>query len=421
MGTSFLLISEAGIIRLILIPRLTFHIQPLYDFCYLSLILGVGILLLHMLTWCISHKLYYGFKYAFTHAGLIRKVRKSLKDAGYYTEGIFFNEKVCILPKVKILFDDLSLGSGKVLIENRIKFDKRLEDVSISSALKKYIVQQQYISDDANFYVYEFEDATIDRQLVFNSYSDFCKHAKTVGDYKLFMDNRTVVPLTHLLLAGSTGSGKTYASYSLIHTMLCWEIPANLYICDPKNSSLVVLGNRICPDKTAGTVEAIIELLERFYSEMQNRKQVLSDKLNEKLDADYRYWNLSANVFIIDEYAGFQSSVNCMDKKTKDKVNAMLREIVLQGRQLGCFLWIFMQKTGADELPTQIRSNLIWKVVLGNATRTTYLTAFEESANLPIRNFSVGHGLYHYQGLTREPQLISFPKLNFAILENIQL
>lgn len=129
---------------------------------------------------------------------------------------------------------------------------------------------------------------------------------------------------------------------------------------------------------------------------------------------------MSANVFIFDEFASFQSVINGMDKKTRDHVAMLLRNIVLQGRQLGYFLWIVMQKSDASDIPTSIRDNLIWKVVLGNATRTTYVTAFEESANLPIRNFSCGKGLYSYQGITRQPQITSFPTLNFDILSSVK-
>jgi len=160
-------------------------------------------------------------------------------------------------------------------------------------------------------------------------------------------------------------------------------------------------------------------LLEQFHEKMQERKIELKERLNEKLDADYRYWNLPANILIIDEYSGFQSAVNTMEKKTRDKVSMMIRDIVLQGRQLGFVLWIVMQKSDSTDLSTNTRSNLLWKVVLGNATRTTYLTAFEESANLPVRNFGCGQGLYSYQGITREPQVISFPTLNFDILSAV--
>lgn len=418
--SSILLIAEGGIIQFVMIPLLGLSVPIMYHLCNVLLIIGFWLLVLYMVGWYISNKIYKGLRYAFLHAKIKRKIRKSLKNAGYYIEQNFRGERVAVLPKIRIDFSkDFLIGT--IAIENHIKFDKKLEAVDISSALGKYIVTQQYISDNANSYVYEFEDASIDRQLIFNSYQELVAYTHEVGDYKLFMDSKNIVPISSLLLVGATGSGKSYSTYSLILTMLNWEIKPNIMFADPKNSSLVVLGNHITTENTAGTVEDIIVLLERFHDQMQERKLEIQDKLNEKLDADYRYWSMPAIVFIFDEFASFQSVINTMDKKTRDKVAMLLRNIVLQGRQLGCFLWILMQKSDVTDLPTSIRDNLIWKVVLGNATSTTYITTFEKSADLPIRKFRCGQGVYSYQGLTRQPQITSFPTLNFDILESVKV
>ena len=401
-----MLITEGGIIRFIAIPRLGLSLSLLYDFCNVLFLTGFLILFVYLIYWCIANRINKGLKYALCHAYMMKRIRKSMKSAGYYIEENFRAEKVAVLPKIYITFSK-DFTYGKVVIENHIKLNKRLETVDISSALGRYIVSQHYIDDDANTYVFEFEDARTNNQLVFNSYDEFVKYASQVGNYVLFMDKKNKVDLCGMLIVGSTGSGKTYAVYTLILTMLNWKIKPNIYFADPKNSSLVVLGNAICPEKTAGTIEDIISLLERFHDEMQNRKIEMQDKLNEKLDADYRYWNMPANIFVFDEFAAFQSVIDSMDKKTRDHVSMLLRNIVLEGRQLGYFAALIMQKSDATDLKSSIRANLPWVVVLGNATRTTYLTAFEETADLPNRNFRRGEGLFSYQGVTRQPQITS--------------
>lgn len=416
----FLLLFEAGVIRFVMIPRLNLHVWIIYSVCDALFVAGLLLSVLYIIYWCISNKLYKGFKYAIAHSKMMTKIRKSLKNAGYYIEQNFRAERVAVLPKIRIEFSK-DLLSGTAYIENHIKLDKKLESVDISSALGKYIVTQQYLSDDSNAYVYQFEDASVDNQLVFKTYEELVNYVSLIDDYTLFMDAKNKVPLSGLLLVGSTGSGKTYGAYLLILTMLNWKIDVELMFADPKNSSLLVLGNHISPENTAGTVEDIIVLLERFHDEMQNRKIEMKEKLNTKLDADYRYWKMSAHVFIFDEFSSFQSVVNTLDKKTRDHVAMLLRNIVLQGRQLGFFLFLLMQKSGSDDIPVSLRSNLIWKVVLGNADSTTYMTAFEHSADLPLRNLGCGRGLYTYQGLTREPQIMSFPRLEFDILANLDV
>ena len=267
--------------------------------------------------------------------------------------------------------------------------------------------------------MYLISDSSLNNQLVFDNINEFAEYQKQYGSYTLYMDKDNHVPLSSLLLVGATGSGKTYALYSLILQMQLWEIVPTLYFADPKISSLYVLGAKIAPERTAGEIENIIEQLETFHSEMTQRKYELQDKLQEKLDADYRHWRLVPHVLIFDEFAAFQRVVATLDKATRDKVSMYLRNIVLQGRQLGFFLWVVMQKSGSDDVPTAIRDNLPWKVVLGSASNTTYITAFEEAANLPSRKYGPGQGLYSYQGLTRGPKIMSFPTLNFDILNAV--
>lgn len=414
--SALLLISWAGIIRFCVMPRLTRYIEIIWLAYYILLILGISILVLYMIFILCENRIHKGFKYCFTHYIVMRKVRSALKNSGYYIETNMRGEKVAVLPKIKIMIDT-DMQSGKLCIENHVKYDKRLEDVKLSSCLGRFIVSEQYCSDDCNWYVYEFEDASLDRRFVFKNVEQLKKCAWEGGDCKFKIDKKVTVPLSSALYVGATGSGKTYLSYYLILTMLCWESKPILYFADPKNSSLIALGNVIDVERTAGDTERIVSLLEKFNEEMEQRKIELQGRLSEKLDADYRDFGFSPHVFVIDEYSSFMSSVNEEKKQIRDHVAKLVRTIVLQGRQLGFMIFVLMQKSDASDIPTSIRSNLIFTVVLGNATRTTLITAFEESADVPIRKFGKGEGVYTYQGLTRQPSLISFPTLDFDILD----
>jgi len=382
-----------------------------------SYLLGGSICAACLLSWAIRHQLHKGVRYAFRHATLVHEIERALLEAGT-GYAISADDKYVDLPTVKVELSK-DLAQGVVRIRNHIKYDCKLDTVNLSSALGRYIVTSSYLSDDENWYVYEFMDSSVDNQLKFASYKEFTDYAKKMDDCTLFMDKQTVVPLASLLLVGATGSGKTYALYSLIYQMVNWLTKPVLCFADPKNSSLCVLGKRISPEWTAGTIEEIIAHLEDFNQLMTERKEEMQSKLKEKLDADYRHWSLPAYVYIFDEFSAFMGVVMTMDKQTRDKVQMLLRNIVLQGRQLGFFLWVVMQKSDSTDIPTNIRDNLIWKVVLGSATNTTYLTCFEHAADLPKRKFGPGQGLYSYQGRTLKPQITSFPSLDFDILGSI--
>lgn len=381
---------------------------------YLVVVLMV---LVWLIIWAVQHQLFKrGLRYALVHARMVHELQKGLLETpGYSVE---LNNQEAKLPAIKIEFSR-NMINGLIKIQNHIKYNTLLEKVNLSPAIGRYVVEQQYLTDDENWYVFEITDGLIDWRLIFDNYSHFQTYCKRQEDYTIFIDKRTSLPLCSMLLVGETGSGKTYTLYSMILQFLNWRMVPELYFVDPKDSSLAVISDRIAPDRSAADIEEIIALLERFHDKMQERKRLLKEKLPEKLDADYRRWNMRPHVLIFDELAAFQGVVNTLDKATRDKVAMFLRDIVLQGRQLGFFLWAVMQKSDSKDIPTAIRDNLPWKVVLGLASNTTYMTAFEHSADLPKRNFEPGEGLYTYSGKTRGPKVISFPTLDFDILSAI--
>lgn len=410
----------SGIILFLAIPLLKLHeCMILYRAGYVLSGIGIFMFLLYITFYLTTHCMYKGTMYAVCHIIMMEKLRTHLKDAGYYVERSFRGEKTCVLPRIKIKFDK-DVESGKIYIRNNIRQNQKLENVDISSALGRFIVTEQYLTMNADWYVYEFEDAVLNAHLTFYDYQELAAYAKETGNYKLFMDKRTRVPLSSMLLVGATGSGKTYALYTLILQMMNWNNKPTLSFADPKNSSLVVLGNHLSPENTAGEITDIISLLERFHERMEERKAILKKELEGKLNADYRDFGMTAEVFIFDEYASFSSCLATLDTSTRKKVSMLLRNIVLQGRQLGFFLWIVMQKSSAEDIPTSIRSNLLLKIVLGRADRTTYQTAFEDSAKeVKALDLKQGEGLYYYPGRTRSPKRMSFPTLDFDILKSI--
>ena len=370
--------------------------------------------------WCVRHQIWRGGKYAVTHAKMERHIRQALLEAGY---GIASGNQYFHLPQVKIHFEGKDLAAGVVQIQNHIKSDTSLASVNLSSALGNYVVDAQYISDDNNCYTYEISDSRIDRQLQFDSYvalADYArKHTDKYGPYTLFCDKRNRgIKIRSLLLVGITGSGKSYALMGLIAQLLNWPVHPIVYYADPKGSDIAVLGSSLAPERTADDIDGIIDLLHAFYAAMMERKEEMRGQLSGKLGADFTEWRLPAYIFIMDEYAAFQASIS-RDKKRREEVEEILRNVVLMGRQLGFFTWICMQKSDSGDIPTAIRDNLPLKVCLGNAPATTLITIFGRSADLPSRHWGKGQGLIFCDGITAAPRPVSFPTLNFDIFAEL--
>jgi len=399
-------------------------ITPLVQQGYLILLTSaICLILIAVLSWSFKHRMFQnGWRYAFHHSQLIAKIRRALLEGGF-----FIREKngyLVRLPKITLNFSD-ELAKGTLTIQNHIKLEKPLDSVNISSALDDFVVDQFYLDDQENNFIYDIFDTKKQKQLIFQSADEFISYSQErCSNYELFIDEASRIGLHHLLLCGATGSGKTYFLYSYILQALSKPIKYNLYFADPKASSLAVLGHKISEENTARDVEGIITLLKRCHSEMEQRKAVIEEKLNEKLDATYETFNLSPTIFICDEWASAQAYISTMPKKDRDEVSAILKAIVMQGRQLGFFILLVTQQSNATTLSTDIRDNLICKICVGQNDKSTLETCFGASgaSNVRKRRYSVGQGVFCYSGLTHQdkPKLLHVPKLDFDILDAVK-
>lgn len=376
--------------------------------------LAVSILIIMLAEYLLSNRIYKGCRYFMRYVIVKNSLQKQMTDAGLYIE----RGNIIELPEIRLSFEK-GLSKGILKIRNSLKFDKKLDDIVMSSALDKYIVERHYVTDDGNYYIYELVDGSVDFKLSFDTYSEYLEYNRKIPTYSFFLDSRSVVKLQHTLLVGVTGSGKTYCLYNFLLQFYNKEIPYEIFYADPKGSSLAVIGQTVAPDRTAVDMENIMELLEEFVLKMRERKKEIKELLKTKLDADYSDFHKSPYIFCFDEYASFVSVLANEDKKTRDKVNGLLSEIILQGRQLGFFMLIIMQKSDANLISTALRDNIPLKIVLGNSEQQTYVTAFGTGVDIPKRHYKVGEGVFTEPVLATEPKLVQCPYFGFEILDSL--
>ena len=425
-GMVLILLMVGGVLYLahgrLLVPRPDFFLTPIVRRASMySLLLAGALIVMAILIWSVKHRLNRGFRHALLHARLLSKVEKALLEAGYYIPEGMGSNKVARLPRLKLTLDN-DLTTGVLQLGNHVHFEKPFESICLSSCLGHFVVDQHYLSDSQNEVIFEISDSREQRQLVFDSAEAFLAHSKQrCGAYELFIDGKSKIPLFHFLVVGMTGSGKSYALFSLILQMLGKLVPYHLYFADPKMSDLGALGKRIAKENTAESIEDIIVLLRKVSDELEKRKPVLQERLPEKHGGTYEDFGFAPHIFIIDEFSSFMGFVAKMDKSARDDVAAMLKNIVLQGRQFGFFLWIVMQKSDASSIPTEIRENLPGKFVLGQSERMTYETCFgpATASKVPNRRYLPGHGVFTFAGIANMPKLCYFPTLNFDVPEAI--
>ncbi|WP_270661139.1 hypothetical protein [Streptococcus anginosus] len=348
---------------------------------------------------------------------IVSRLKQGLIKAHIYFE-LYRNNGVLYvrLPKIKVIPSDFGF---MISIENSIKYQEKFTNLDISASLGKYIVDTSYMTDDQSAFIYELDDPRQDRRFIFSSLQEL-KDVQ-IDKYRIPVDKKLSFELCHNLCVGATGHGKSYWLYYYVIALLNRFGKDSIYVCDPKNSSMAIIGEKI--GHVAITKEESLELLREFHQHMQERKQELSDLLKSGLDKDYRDFNLQPRVLIFDEYATFRSSLKSLATKKEGKtlvaeIDEIIDEVILQGRQLGCFCSIAMQKSDSNLLPTHIRNSLLFKQVLGQAENTTYITAFEH-AQIPARKVGVGEGFYTLQGKTIEPRYFTTPRLDFDIYDAI--
>lgn len=379
--------------------------------------LSASLFVLIITEFLLSNRIYKGFRYFWYYWTVRNGLERQMLDAGFGIQRSYYME----LPKIQLSFNrDFSAGTLK--IRNVLKFDKKLDDVVMSAGLRKFIVERHYQSDDGNYYVYELVDGSVSFKPEFETFADFLRYNRKIPAYSLFLDKRSETRLEHTILIGQTGSGKSVETLNLLLQMLNKPVKYEIFFADPKGSSLSIIGNALDKERTAVDVDAIIQLLETFITLMHKRKTELAELLRTSTDinADYTAFSLEPYVFLFEEYAAFATVLASEEKKKRDMVKAMLYEVILQGRQLGFFLFLIMQKSDASLLDTALRENIPLKIVLGNSEPQTYVTAFGAGVDIPNRHYAVGEGVFTEPVLAPEPKLVQCPYCKFNILQACQ-
>lgn len=354
---------------------------------------------------------------------IVWHLRYQLNRAKFSDQGNNDNIQVLILPKILLEFDTKERLTGKVKIQNSIEFDKQLESIRLSSALKGYKVESSFVSDDQHWYIFEFYSLNMENQKVFETVDDFLKDSLTdVDQYKLKFDSRYTAEIDNTLVIGSKGSGKSYAQISLILQMINKKDQYDLYFLDPKRADFLAVGNLIDSEKTEHETTKMIEVVQKVHKKMEERQALIEKKLKTRLVSDYKDFKLTPIVLFIDEYPEFKDKVyqHFEKKKDADKIIDLINSIARLGRQSGVRLFLTMQRVDATILPGSIKNNMGLIIVLGNAQNMTYITALDRAENVPNYQFSVGQGVYRDSSMT-SPKLIFFPYLKFLDTLNKEL
>lgn len=162
-----------------------------------------------------------------------------------------------------------------------------------------------------------------------------------------------LVKMPHLLIAGSTGSGKSILLHSIVSSLISNEKDIELVLVDPKTVELTYyenVKNLVCPIIT--DPDTALKMLGELVDEMNHRFKLLAKK---KVNSIKEYnkkaiKKLSYIVLVIDEFSDLMYSV----KKDFQKLLCILAQ---KSRACGIHIVIATQRPSVDVITGSIKTN----------------------------------------------------------------
>ena len=164
--------------------------------------------------------------------------------------------------------------------------------------------------------------------------------------------------IPHILLGGSTGSGKTILLKLLLRQ--CVEKDASLYLIDLKGGMDYYGWECVC--HTAYTMAKARDILKELVKELETRKEVLRRAGCSNLQIyNERVRPLYKRIVIgCDEIAELLDKTGRIkaDKEIIDEITGYLATIARQGRAMGIHIIAATQRPDSNTLPGQIKCNI---------------------------------------------------------------
>lgn len=204
----------------------------------------------------------------------------------------------------------------------------------------------------------------------------------------------------HILISGGTGSGKSmFMTYLLIEFL---KQNSSIYLCDPKKSDLGSLSNYLGQKNVATTPNNIARVIREAVEEMKKRYDYMNN--NFSYGSNYETHGYRPLWILFDEIGAFQAYGT--DKKSKELINEVMdgiKQIILLGRQAGCFILIAGQQINANNLSTELRDNFSLRVSLGfNSSEGLRMMFGSATPDVTIPIEVKGAGLLYLQGSGKE-------------------
>ena len=184
----------------------------------------------------------------------------------------------------------------------------------------------------------------------------------------------------HLLVAGTTGGGKSVALETLLHGLARYPHDRVKFgLIDPKGVELIAFEDDPRLARPIGvSAEEAIDLLEFAVNEMNNRyerfRPVRARSLRQFNDAVEETQKMPWYVIVLDEYQDLTS-----DRADKTRIESLFSQLAIKARAVGIHLVAATQRPDSTVVSGSIRSNFPAQLALRTRDRSNSVIILTES------------------------------------------
>ena len=336
---------------------------------------------------------------------LIKSIEENLISIGAYTK--IENKNFVMLPKIKIRDNKIIIELSNLRIRNIL--DRYMN--SFSTALpERYVVEDYYVTKNNAQIVISYEDVKNFKPEKYDL-MEYRKLIENTDKMDLYFDRKHVVNLNdhpHILLSGSSGSGKSYLANELVIQAIFKQY--EVVILDIKRSYGLYKDHAEYYYET----DTILQKIRDIENEMSERMEKLQPELDKNphvlaVDIGYR-----PKLIVIEEYISLLSS---MDKKQKEEMERIVKNISVLARQSNIHMLMVMQSAGTENINSTTRSNMT-KILMGRAQSNILNATFGNSGvDIPTTQLNKGEGLIQLDRITviRVPEIMDIENFNKMI------
>ncbi|MFZ3580197.1 FtsK/SpoIIIE domain-containing protein [Virgibacillus sp. DJP39] len=340
------------------------------------------------------------------------KLAEALKRVGIINQARLYNESINMGSRLTIIKADIPTN------KNFSDIEKKKRDIQASLGVKSLGIE---MGDEANSIKYSIPHKN--QQLISlrevidqDSFKEFRKDnflAFCVGkdeiDNCIYLDLKKLV---HLLICGTTGSGKSVFLNSLITTLLLTHTQneLELILIDPKQVELQQYQpfphvSKVITDmeRAEKTFKDLVDEMERRYTLFKENKVKSIEGYNQKNKEKMKF-----KVCVIEEYADLFSVVG-------KKIEEYIMRLGQKSRAAGIHLIICTQRPSSNILSSNIQANIQNAISFNLGNNTNYRTIFGKG--IPYELIGRGDGVMRIEGYEKEFQRFQSPIISANEIE----